>query len=117
MFELTHVPRPCVAAEHLDGSSRESLHVTSIRSVVFVKKMRQQQRNIHAPSAQRGDLDRDDVEPVKEIFSEGACLHPFPQWLIGGRHDPDIDAQGLLTPHALDAVLLQHPQHPLHLQR
>src|SRR5436190_1232586 len=66
--------------------------------------------------AQRGNDDRDDVEPVEQIFLELAVGDHLTDVAVGGRDDAQVDALGPLGAERLELALLQHTQQ-LRLQR
>src|SRR5690606_17095012 len=66
--------------------------------------------------AQGGDVDADDVEPVKEVLPEGALFALLLEALVGGGENADVAAQGLVTAHAGKLATLEHAQQfALHL--
>ena len=63
-----------------------------------------------------GNLDRDDVEAVEQIFLELAVGDHLPQIAVGGGDDAHVDLLGPLGAERLELALLQHAQQ-LRLQR
>ena len=57
-----------------------------------------------------GHVDREDVEPVVEVFAELAGLGEVEQPPVGGRDDADIDALGAGRADRLDLALLDGAQ-------
>ena len=82
----------------------------------LVQKVVGQQRDVFAPLCQGGQQQRDDVEPVVQVFAELACGHGGFQIAVRGRDDAHVDLYGLARAHGPNGPLLQHPQQ-LHLQR
>ena len=74
-----------------------------------------EERDVRAPLAQRGQRDRDHVEPVEEVLAEAALAHLLLEVAVGGRHDPHVDRHRLGAADAQDLPLLQDAQQ-LHLQ-
>ena len=62
------------------------------------------------PQAQRRQVDRDDVEAVKEILAEPALAHFLLQIAIGAGDEAHVDADGLVAADALEFAFLQHAQ-------
>src|SRR5581483_7650768 len=71
-------------------------------------------RDVFAAVAQRRQQNRDDIQPVIEIFAEATALHFLLQVLLRRAHEADIDFDRFIAPDALELPLLQDPQQ-LHL--
>ena len=69
-----------------------------------------QEEDILAPLAQRGQVHAEDVEAVVEVLAERPRRHRLRQVLVGGGDDPDVGPEGRGAPHALELVLLEHPE-------
>ena len=70
----------------------------------------QQRQNI-IPSLPKGwHLDREHVEPVKEVGTKSSICGGGFEIAIGCRNHPNIDLDGLFASHPLKFPLLQHSQ-------
>ena len=69
-----------------------------------------QDGNVLAPLAERGQADRDHLQPVVEVAAERARLDRLLQVAIGGREDADVDLDRLVRADAGDLAVFQHPQ-------
>ncbi len=69
---------------------RKTRYLFSLLMTEFLQEMRTEQRNVIFPLAQGRDKDGDDVEPIKEVFTERPFPHPLRQILIGCSNHPDI---------------------------
>ena len=59
---------------------------------------------------QRRQLQIDHVEPVVQVFAEGAVGDRLFEVAMGGGDDPDIHLDGFLAAHPLEFVVLEHLQ-------
>src|SRR6185369_9159449 len=58
----------------------------------------------------RGDMDRKDIQPVIEIFSEGSALYCLFKIPVCSGYHPDINFDALCPTDAPDRMILQNPQ-------
>ena len=72
--------------------------------------MLDEERHVLHPLAERGQHDRDDVQPVVEILAEAAALHLALEVLVGRCDDADVHPDGAVAADALELALLQHAQ-------
>ena len=90
------------------------------RQVVQPAGLRTKCRASSATSSRRarsgGSVDADHVEPVEEVFAEGAFLDELPKVGVGRRNDAGVELDRLRFADALDLALLQRAQQ-LGLQR
>src|SRR5262249_27849536 len=66
-----------------------------------------EERDISRALAKRGDMKRDDVQPVIQIRAEGAGLLGRIQIAIRGRDDPGVDPDRARAAHALELARFQ----------
>src|SRR4030043_497618 len=69
-----------------------------------------QKRNVFSPLSQRGEGDRDDVEPIVQILSEKSFLNRLFQIPMGGGDHPDIGLEALVGSQTLEFFVLQDSQ-------
>src|ERR1700692_3673034 len=69
-----------------------------------------QHRNVFCPFAQRRNLNRKNVEPVKQVAPQHAHSNGSLQVAIGGGDDAHVSSDGLTATHALELPLLQNTQ-------
>src|SRR6266571_1488892 len=73
MLQLTHVPRPGMAQQHLHRVGRESIvQAFVVACGVAPEKMRREQRNVLPAIPQGRQSNLDGVEPEEQIFAEAA---------------------------------------------
>jgi hypothetical protein len=63
-----------------------------------------------SPRSRRGQIERDDRQPVEEILAKAPFGHFQHGIAVGGADDADIDRLGRAGPHRLDAARLQETQ-------
>src|SRR3984893_16894305 len=73
-------------------------------------KVFQQHQNVVLTFAQRGNLDREYVQPVVEVRAKCPVCHGCFQIAISCRYYADIDFNRLRATDALEFTFLQHPQ-------
>src|SRR5262249_41246165 len=73
-------------------------------------EVRDQQREVGRPYAQRWHLDREDVQPVEEVWPEDALVHRRFQVAIGGGNDSYVDLHWPRRADPLELALLKHPE-------
>ena len=62
VLQFADVTRPVVGHDGIDGSLRESGQLALVKPVKLIKKVRDQQRKILAPFAQRRHVNRENIE-------------------------------------------------------
>ena len=72
--------------------------------------MLDQQRNILPAFPERGDLQRNHVEPVEQIFPELPVFHHLLQVPVGCRDHAGVGRNGLRSAEPLKRAVLQNPQ-------
>ena len=77
-----------------------------------------QERDVFQPLAQGGHFDRDDVEPVEEVFAEPAGGDGLGEIHVGGGDDAAVGLDRVGAADALEPAVLEHAQElGLHSQR
>jgi hypothetical protein len=69
-----------------------------------------QQGNVFSSFPQRRNLNRKDVETVKQIATKGTRSDGSFQIAIGGSDDPHVSSNTLIAAHTLKLSLLQNAQ-------
>src|SRR6185369_6630186 len=82
----------------------------------YLEQMGGQRQDVVAALAQRVHRQRENVEPVIEVFAEAAAGHFGAQQPVGGGDDAHVERLGFAATDALDLALLQYAQQ-LGLQR
>jgi hypothetical protein len=80
-----------------------------------VQEVRDEQRDVLAPVAQRRDVDPHHVQAEVEVLAEAALADALLEVLVRRRDDPDVHRHGLRPAHALELPLLEEAQQ-LHLR-
>ena len=76
--------------------------------------MIREQQDVGLPLPQRRDEDREDVEPVEQVFAERARGNGILEVLVGRRDQPHVDLDRLDAAEPLELMFLEDPQQ-LHL--
>src|SRR5512143_2026425 len=66
--------------------------------------------DVFFPLPQGRDLERDDVDPVIEVFAERVLLYRGLQVLVGGGDEPDVDLAALVAAHGTDDLVFDDPE-------
>ncbi len=96
-----------VMHEGLHGRWIKALYLTVELFIVLRQKMLDQQGDIALALAQWWDLNRDDIEPVIQIFAKGTRFGHIKQIFIGRRDNAHVNADRLGAANALKLPLLQ----------
>ncbi len=76
----------------------------------LVEEVIDEERDVFQPLAQGGHLDRDDVEPVEEVFAEPAGGDGLGEDEIGGGDDAAIGLDRVRSADSLESAVLKHAQ-------
>ncbi len=110
VFQFTDVSGPVIIHEHVNGGRRKTADILTVLLGVFFEEMIRQQQHIGLTLPQRGHIDRKHVEPVIQIAAKRPILYGLFQILVGGRYDPYVGLDGLVSADPFEFFLLQHPQ-------
>src|SRR5262245_8017054 len=116
VFQLAYVSRPMITHQHIDRWSRYPLYVFAMLQRIFFQKMVGKEQNIGLSFAEGRDEDCKHIEPVVQVFSEGALGNCFFEVFVGGCYQPDISLDCFGSSQPLEFPFLQHSQQ-LHLGR
>ena len=103
--QLTNIARPIMPRELV----QEILRCTRMPGELFVEGL-DEQWNVIAALAERGQSQADDVEPVVEIGAERTTVDGCAQVLMGGGDDANVDADLIAPADALDHALFDHAE-------
>ncbi len=92
IFQFPNIPRPVVLLQRGRSFRTQGAGEMILRFARFFQKVLDQQRDIFHTFPQGRQMDRDDVEPVVKVFTEFLGFYQFRQVSVGGRDDPDIQA-------------------------
>src|SRR5581483_11143821 len=110
VLEFADVAGPPVLLEHRQRAVGDPADVLPEPAVVPLEEELGQLGDVLAPLAQRGQPDRDDVDPVVEILAEPPLLHRALEIHVGGRDQPERRLDWLGAANALDLPLLDRAQ-------
>src|SRR6202795_1159296 len=109
--ELAHVARPVVGEEVGERLGGDGLRAPPVLGREERDEVLHQGRDIFFSLAEWRHLNRDDVEPIKEILAEAAGADLLLEVLVRGGDDADVHADRLLAADTLEGLLLQDAQH------
>ncbi len=110
VLQFADVAGPVIAVEHIDDRTGEAAHIFAADFAVFFEKKVGELEDVTLALAQRGDVDGEDVQAVKQVFSEAAFGGHLLQVAVGGGDDADVDFGGVRAADAFEFALLQHAQ-------
>src|SRR5260370_19159287 len=67
-------------------------------------------RDISFPVAERRQRNRENIQPIVEVFAEFTVLDHLPQVSIGGGHDANVHLSGACTADCFELALLEHSE-------
>jgi hypothetical protein len=102
VLELADVARPVVPLEQRHRLVRDAGHGLPHLLAVLREEVLGDERDVFAPLAQRGQLNRDDVDPVVEVLAKPPFRDELRQVLVGRRHHADVGADLLGPAHAAE---------------
>jgi hypothetical protein len=107
VLELARIALPATAPEALERGRCEAQRVSLC---VPLEARERQQRDVLGALAQRGDRDRDHVEPIEQVAAEAPRLDLRLQVAVGGGDDAHIDLHRRVAAHRTHLAVLEHAQ-------
>ena len=109
VLELAHVPRPVVGEQPRQGQPRDR-PARQPALGQLLEEVLHEQRDVLEPVAERGQLDREDVEPVVQVLAEPAGGDGLGEVDVRRGDDPAIGLDRLGAADALEPPVLEHAQ-------
>src|SRR5690606_32984226 len=116
VLELAHVARPIVSNHVVESLLGQAQHGVSVFTRIALEKMPSQKRDVLATFAQGRHPEREDIEPVVQIFAKAPCPHFRLQVSVACGDYPHVDTLFLRSTQRTYLSLLQHSEQ-LCLQR
>ena len=110
ILQLAHIARPVVGRQGGQGFRGKTGHCLAQGLRTAGEQGFGQQRQIHAPFAQRRHVHRDGRQPVIQVFAEAPAAHVGLQVAVGRRDHPDIDGHRAVAAERPELAFLQHAQ-------
>src|SRR6267154_5241614 len=107
VLELPNVPWPVVRLEERQRGPADLPDALAGFRGKPLDQIFDQERDVFGTLAERRDVDRKDVEPVKQILPECSCGNRFRQVAVGRRQEADVHVNRVAVAHALDLVILK----------
>src|SRR6266851_6466874 len=86
----------------------DPLYVLASFSRIAIDKVFDQQRDVRSSFSKRRYLDREDIQPIKQITAERASADGGLQVTIGGCNHPNVSADSTSAADTLKLMLLQN---------
>src|SRR6266849_5292678 len=86
----------------------DTFYVLAGFSRIAIDKVFDQQRNVRSSFSKRRYLDREDIQPIKQITAERASADGGLQVTIGGCNHPNVSADSTSAADTLKLMLLQN---------
>src|SRR6202041_1474505 len=110
VLQFANVARPAVGLEQFEAPPIDSRDLLTRFAGVAVDEILDQKRDVLFSLPKGRDLDREDVEPIKEIFAECAGRDRLLEVAIGCCEHADVDVHRLIGTNTLKFALLKNPQ-------
>src|SRR5258707_7944353 len=110
ILQFANVTRPVVILEQIQRSLIDVLDFLASRLRVTIDEVFNQQGNVVDALAQRGDLNREDIEPVEQVLPEGAFSYGCTQVRVCSRDYSHVYRNCLTAPNSFEFSLLENSQ-------
>ena len=111
VFQLAHIARPVVIDQRAHRALGNLGDLLAELGADRLEEVIGQRRDVVLALAQRRDMDREDIDSVKEVVAETAVGDHALEVLIGRGDQPEIGGQRLGVTDRAVFALLQHAQH------
>ena len=109
--QFAHVARPRIHQQHFHRGRGEFFRFLSVRVAKLLQEVRREDGNVFGPFAQRGHVEGNYVEPVKQIFAERVAADFLLELLVGRGDHAHVHRDRLIRAKRFHALLFQHAQH------
>ena len=110
VLQLSHIPGPGVRQQRLHRLRRDAHGMAAGARGEEAQEVGRQEGDVLAAIAERGHLDRDDVETVIQILPERAHPDELGRVLVGGGEGADVRLQVLGAPDPAEHVVLEEAE-------
>src|SRR5215467_706592 len=97
-----------VRLKHFQSSLVDIRDLLSDLTRVALREVFHQHRDVLFAISQRWHIDGKNVQPVKQVASEGSCVDSRLQVAIGSGDNTHVNGDGLIPADALELALLQY---------
>ena len=108
--QFAQISRPTVVSDGLLGCSGKALDLLAALAREETQIIPRDFFQVRCPFAQGRHVERDDVEPVEEVFAESTGGDRLLQVSIRGGDQPHVGGQGFSVSHLLVLFVLQEPE-------
>src|SRR5256886_6390038 len=110
ILELTDVARPCVGEQPPVRLRLDPLDVAAVLGAVALEERADEERDVLAALAQRGDIDGDGVDPEEQILAQPPLTQGDLGAPVGRRDEAEIHRDGPGGAHPAHRALLEHAE-------
>src|ERR1019366_3444472 len=110
VFQFANIAGPGVAHQRTQSLGAEVAAREVILLGILFQEVLDEQRNIFTALAQRGQIHRNYVETVEQIFAEAAFANHLAKIHVGGGDDADVHLHFLSAAQVHELAILQHAQ-------
>src|SRR5260221_4487785 len=108
VLQLADVSRPRIGLKQFERLLVDTLYVLGSFSRVAIDKVLHQQGNVGSSLSKRRYLNREVVQPIKQIMTEGPSADGGLQVAVGGCDHPHVSADSTIAADTLKLMLLQN---------
>ena len=98
VFQLPHIAGPVVTHQHVDRRRGKPFHLLAVPDIQLFNEMLRQQNDVTAALAQIRHHNRENIQPVIQVFAELLLPHQLFEVATGGGKETDIRPQFLIAP-------------------
>src|SRR2546427_6537881 len=110
ILELANVPRPAVSRQRLHRLRRNRLDGPVHPARVVLDEMSHEQRDVFRPVAQRRQVDRENVEAIKQVRPKLLLVDERGEVAIRRCDQSRVRAERTAAPQSLELALLEHAE-------
>src|SRR5213592_2185116 len=110
VFELANVAGPVIVLEHDERIGRHRRHALAELARELLDEVSDEEGNVLAPIPKGRQVDRDDVESIKEVLAEQPVGHRLAEVTVGRGDESHVDLDVPGVAHATNLALLDGPQ-------
>src|SRR5258708_2702739 len=110
VLQFANVSRPRIGLKQFQRLLVDTFYVLASFSRVAIDEVFHQQGNVLSSLSKRGHLDREYIQPIKQITTKGPSADGGLQVTIGGCNHPYVSANSTSAADTLKLVLLQNTQ-------
>src|SRR5271156_4695826 len=108
VLQFANVSRPRIGLKQFQRLLVDASYVLTSFSRKAIDKVFDQQRNVRASFSKRRHLNREDIQPIKQITTKGPSADGSLQVTIGGCNHPNVSMDSTSAADTIKLVFLQN---------